>query len=280
MLLTVNDLITLLRSSVNVQVPAVDGEGQETSIIDPAYLSMTDEDLTLFLKLGVSRAYPEVTDLEDLPDGAEYAVMLLAKIELYMKLAVLRTDDVDLGADNNNYIKQDQKFSHYMKLVEAAQQQYESWLDNEGEGGATGVTSFDVLLSNRHYTRRNIEKQMTPKVKLKIGDVTADSVEITYSVSNTSHFGRFKVYISKTPIVDMFAEGVAYSNKVSADAKLIKSTQNIRNIYHRVQGLEPSTDYYIAVFAIESNKVFGYAETSFTTLDVLEDEEELSEETW
>lgn len=279
MLLTIKELIGLLRSSVNVQVPVENDEGQETSIIDPHYLTMTDEDLNLFIKLGVSRAYPEVTDLEDLPDGSEYAIMLLAKIELYMKLAVLRTDDVDLGADNNNYIKQDQKFSHYMKLVEAAQQQYDSWLENEGESGGQGVTSFDVLLSNRHYTNRNVEKQITPKVQLKLGDITADSVEIKYSVSNTSHFGRFKVYISKTPVVDMYLDGVSYSDKVGKDAKLIKSTQDIRNTYHRIQGLEPSTNYYIAVFAIERNQVFGYAETSFTTLNVLEDEEEVSEET-
>ena len=108
MLLTVKDLISILRSSVNVQ-------STEAEVIDPAYLAMTDDDIELFIKLGVSRAYPDVTDLADLPDGSEYPITLLAKIELYTKLAVLKADKVDMGADNNNYLKQDQRFKHYIK---------------------------------------------------------------------------------------------------------------------------------------------------------------------
>ena len=98
MLLTVKDLIGLLRSSVNIQ-------NEESEVQDPAFLTMTDDDIELFIKLGVSRAYPNITDLGDLPDGSEYPIILLAKIELYTKLAVIKADKVDMGADNNNYLK-------------------------------------------------------------------------------------------------------------------------------------------------------------------------------
>ena len=269
MLLTVEELIKLLRSSVNVQ-------SEETEVIDPAYLTMTDDDIKLFIKLGVSRAYPDVTDLAELPNGSEYPIVLLAKIELYLKLAVIKADKVDMGADNNNYLKQDQRFQHYMKLVEEARAEYESWLDNEGQGE---VSSYDVLLSNRHYTHRNFEKQVTPKVSLKIDQVTSDSVDFHWGVTNTSHFGRFKVYISKSPIVDMYREGATYDKKINEDAKLLVSTQNIRNVYHKVNNLESGTLYYIAVISIERNQVFGYSEMSFVTLEVLPDEEEVSEST-
>lgn len=272
MLLTVEDLIKLLRSSVNVQ-------SEETEVVDPAYLTMTDDDIQLFIKLGVSRAYPDVTDLTDLPSGSEYPIILLAKIELYTKLAVLKAEKVDIGADNNNYLKQDQRFKHYMALVEEAREQYNSWLENEGVNGGQGVTSYDVLLSNRHYTQRNFEKQATPKVSLKIDQVTSDSVDFHWGVSNTSHFGRFKVYISKTPIVDMFKEGATYDKKIDGEAKLLVSTQNIRNTYHRVSNLESGATYYLAVISIERNQVFGYSEMSFNTLEVLPDEEEVSEST-
>lgn len=272
MLLTVKELIKLLRSSVNVQ-------SEETEVIDPAYLNMTDDDIQLFIKLGVSRAYPDVTDLEDLPSGSDYPIVLLAKIELYTKLAVLKADKVDMGADNNNYLKQDQRFKHYMALVEEAREQYNDWLDNEGVNGGAGVCSYDVLLSNRHYTQRNFEKQVTPKVSLKIDYVTSDSVDFHWGVSNTSHFGRFKVYISNKPIVDMFKDGATYDKKIDGEAKLIVSTQNIRNTYHRVSNLESGTTYYIAVFSIERNQVFGYSEISFNTLEALLDEEEVSENT-
>lgn len=274
MLLTVEELVKILRSSVNVQVPVE--EGSEDTINDPAYLTMTDDDITLFIKLGVSRAYPKVTDLAELPSGSEYPITLLAKIELYLKLAVVKADKVDMGVDNNNYIKQDQRFKHYMALVEEAREQYDSWLDNEGQGE---VSSYDVLLSNRHYTQRNFEKQVTPKVSLRIDQVTSDSVDFHWGVTNTSHFGRFKVYISKSPIVDMFKEGATYDKKIDGEAKLLVSTQNIRNTYHRVNNLESGTTYYVAVISIERNQVFGYSEMSFDTLVELEDEEEVSEST-
>lgn len=274
MLLTVEELVKVLRSSVNVQVPIE--EGSEETINDPAYLTMTDDDIQLFIKLGVSRAYPKITDLADLPSGSEYPITLLAKVELYLKLAVMKADKVDMGVDNNNYIKQDQRFSHYMKLVAEARADYESWLENEGQGE---VSSYDVLLSKRHYTQRNFEKQVTPKVSLKIDQVTSDSVDFHWGVTNTSHFGRFKVYISKNPIVDMYKDGATYDKKVDSEASLIVSTQNIRNTYHRVEKLESNTTYYIAVISIERNQVFGYSEMSFNTLEVLQDEEEVSEST-
>ena len=266
MLLTVKELIQLLRSSVNVQ-------SKETEVIDPAYLTMTDDDIELFIKLGVSRAYPSITDLSELPSGSEYPIVLLAKIELYLKLAVLKADKIDMGADNNNYLKQDQRFKHYMSLVEEARVEYESWLDNEGQGE---VSSYDVLLENRHYTKRNFEKQITPKVSIKIDEMTNDSVKFHWNVTKTSHFGRFKVYISKSPIVDMYKDGSTYDKKVDNEATLIVSTMDIRNTFHSMDNLESDTTYYIAVISIERNQVFGYSEISFTTSSQLEDEEELS----
>ena len=172
-----------------------------------------------------------------------------------------------------------ESFQKSLKLVEEAREEYESWLDNEGVNGGQGVSSYDVLLSNRHYTRRNFEKQVTPKVSLKIDKVTSDSVDFHWGVSNTSHFGRFKVYISKKPIVDMYKEGATYDKKIDGEAKLIVSTSNILNVFHRVSNLESGATYYIAVFSIERNQVFGYSEMSFNTFEVLPDEEELSEST-
>ena len=151
MLLTVDEMVKLVRSSVNVQIPTEDEKNP--LLYDQAYLEMTDDDIKLFMKLGVTRAYPDVEDLSELPDGSEFAIVLLTKIELYLKLAVLEAPKVDMGADNNNYLKRDQRFSHYMKLAEDAKEQYDDWLENEATGGINTVNSYDVLLSNRHYTR-------------------------------------------------------------------------------------------------------------------------------
>lgn len=275
MLLTVDEMVALVRSSVNVKVPTTDSDGNTSLIYDQSYLEMTDDDIKLFIKLGVTRAYPDVEDLSELPDGSEFALVLLAKIELYLKLAVIVAPKVDLGADNNNYIKQDQRFSHYMKLVESAKEQYEDWLENEATGANT-VSSYDVLLSNRHYTNRNYEKQVTPKVHILIDDVGSDFVKFRWKMSNYSHFGRYKVYFSENPILNMYADGASYLHKIAQDAQLVKSTGNIRDTYHIVTGLEPETTYYLVVVSVERNQVFGVAETSFTTLEEESDEEDVS----
>lgn len=275
MLLTVQNMIDLVRSSVNVHVPVEDENGNQSLIYDQSYLTMTDEDIELFIKLGVTRAYPDVEDLAELPDGCEFALVLLAKIELYMKLAVIEAPKVDLGADNNNYIKRDQRFSHYMKLAENAKEQYDDWLENEAVG-ANSVSSYDVLLSSRHYTRRNYEKQVTPKVSIILDEVTSDGVKFHWKMHNSSHFARYKVYFGTQPVLDIFADGANYSDKIVEGSQCVKSTGNIRDNYHTLIGLEPENTYYLAVISLERNQVFGYSQTSFTTLKEVEDEEDLS----
>jgi hypothetical protein len=269
MLLTVDEMVKLVRSSVNVQIPTEDEKNP--LLYDQAYLEMTDDDIKLFMKLGVTRAYPDVEDLSELPDGSEFAIVLLTKIELYLKLAVLEAPKVDMGADNNNYLKRDQRFSHYMKLAEDAKEQYDDWLENEATGGINTVNSYDVLLSNRHFTRRNYEKQVTPKVHVYIDEVTTDSVNFRWKMTNSSHFGRYKVFISTSPIMDKYDRC-----KISEDATCIKITSNIRDTYHSISGLVPDTQYFILVISLERNQVFGYSEISFTTLKEIEDEEDLS----
>lgn len=266
MLLSVNDLVKLVRSSVNVQIPSEDG----STYYDQNYLSMTDEDILLFIKLGITRAYPEVEDISELPEGSEFAIVLLAKIELYLKLAVLVAPKVDLNADNANSIKLDQRFQHYMKLVDSASGQYKDWLDKESSESNT-VNSYDVLLSSRHYTRRNYEKQVTPKVRITIDSITSNSVYFRWKMTNSSHFARYLVFISESPIVDMYNSGAYYSDKISRDSRCVKSTDNIRDTYCEITGLTQDTDYYIAVVSLDRNQVFGFKETSFTTLEEVSD---------
>ena len=67
MLLSIDELVKILRSSVNVQYE--DGT-------DPAYLKMSDDDIKLFIKLGISRAYPKIEDFDELPSGSEYPVVM------------------------------------------------------------------------------------------------------------------------------------------------------------------------------------------------------------
>lgn len=264
MLLTVEEMVSNLRDVVNIA-------NKEEGVEDGAVNTMTDEDLLLYIKLGVTRAFPDVTDIEDLPNGSEYALMLLAQISLFTKLAVLEVDSIDLVADNNNQLRQSQRFDHYMKLVASAQEQYDSWLDNEGNGS---IQCFNLFINRREQSRRNYELTPTPKISLKINGVTNESAEISWSVLSVRNFGHYKVFLSENPIVDLFREGDKAENKVSDGAVLVKSTSNIKNNHYRATGLKPETTYYVAVFVVERNLVFGYSEKSFTTLEEYVEEEE------
>lgn len=261
MLLSLSDLVHFLRESVNVQ--PID------EVTDPAYLAMTDEDIELFIKVGITRAYPDVTSISDLPDGSEYPILLLAKIELYTKLAVMKAEKVNLSGDGAS-ISLDQRFQHYMSLVQETKQQYDSWLEHEGEGK---VDSYNVLLSNRHYSKRNYENQVTPKVRVSIDNITTDSVEFSWHISNTSHFGSYKVFASDSPIVDLYRDGCGYNSVVREGSTLVFATIDIRNNHHRLSNLKPDSRYFISVFSVERNQVFGYSEVNFKTLPLLEDEE-------
>ena len=271
MIFTVSELCNLLREAVNVQ-----NEGAE--IQDPAFLTMTDEDLTMFLKLGMSKVYPSVEDLADLPPGSDYPVILVSKKELYLKLAVVSAPLYDLTADNNNQIKRSQRFSHYMALAENAQLEYEDWVENGGgtvdpNTGIQGVTTYEVLRSKNHYSLRNYEHGLSPVVRVKIGEITTESVSFSWSSFNNDHFGKYLVYVSENPIVDPFRDGSKAEDKILDGATLVLSTWDFRNNHKRVEGLKPETEYYIAVFSVERNQLYGYKQVTFQTLPVLTGEE-------
>ena len=279
-MLTVDELVSLLRQTLNitkvVTVTKDDGSTEDVTIAvtsDKAYLEMTDEDIIMYLKLCASRDY-DVDSLEDLPSGAEYPLVLLAQIELLKKLAVSSADWMDIGADNNNYLKRGQRFNHYMTLAEEVQDQYNKYVDTGGTTG--GVQTYTVRANNRHMTERDYGLTPTPKVSLKIRDITNDSVDISWSVANTSHFGRYKVFISKSQIIDMYmGDSSSLDSKIVEGATLIKSTSDIRNATHRITGLEAETEYHIAVVSVERNSVWGYVEKTFKTLEAFEDEEDI-----
>lgn len=271
MVLTLEELISLLRSAVNIS-------NEEAGVEDSGYLNMTDEEITTFIKLGISKVYPSVEDFDDLPPGSAYPIVLVAKKELYLKLAVLKANLIDLTADNNNQLKQSQRFSHYMALAENAQQEYEDWMEDGGNTidpntGIQGITTYNTIVSKRHYSRRNYELGPVPIVRLKVQEVTNDSVSFSWASYNNDHFGKYLVYIGEKPVIDPFLEGMRPEDKVTEDSKLIMSTFNFRNTNKKVTGLKPDTTYYLAVISVERNLLFGYKQVSFNTLPEIDGEE-------
>ena len=278
-MLTIAELVSLLRQTMNISsvitVEKEDGTKEDVTLSvtsDKAYLEMSDNDIILYLKLCASRDY-EVEYLEDLPSGSEYPIVLLTQIELFKKLAVSTADWVDIGADNNNYLKRGQRFTHYMALAEQVQQQYKEY---NSTGGTFGVQTYTVRNKVNHMTERDYNLTPIPHVSLILSDITSNSVDITWHVSNISHFGRYKVFLSKSKIVDKYlGDSSNYGSKIVEGSMLIKSTSDVMNNTHRISGLEPDTEYHVAVLSIEKNSVWGYTEKTFTTLQSIDDEEDV-----
>ena len=251
--MTVDQMVSYLRLNVSIQDPT-------GTVQDSAYLSMTDEDIVLYMDIVLTRNYPEIPSLDYLPAEYIYPIILLSKKELYYALAVKESPLYDIGADNNNYLKRSQRFDHYMKLIAQVDSEYKDYLENGGAGANT-LTSFDVLLSDRYATKRNYEKGAIPALSLYIGSVTETSVEISWQVK-LSRFREYRVYISKSPIVDL----LNVSKIISEDAKEVVTIRNAHQTSCRIEGLLPDTDYYVAVSATEMSSLTNYKQESFRTL--------------
>jgi hypothetical protein len=250
--MTKAELVRFLRLNVNIQ---------NADVTDTVYLSMTDEDIELYLALVLTRDFPQVPSLDLIPQQDTYPVILLAKKELYFALASADAPLVDLIADNNNQIKRAQRFEHYMKLIAAVDEEYNQYNEDGGAGARNTLTSFDVLISDRYATRRNYEKGSVPALSLRVLNVTDTTIEIQWAVK-LSRFACYKVYVSLEDIIDEFS----LESHVKDSADLVATILNIHQNQCRIEGLIPNTVYHIAVSAVEMSTLTGSTEVTVTTL--------------
>ena len=211
--MTKAELVRYLRLNINIQ---------NADVTDTAYLSMTDEDIELYLNVVLTRDFPQVPSLDLIPTEDIYPVVLLAKKELYYTLASMDAPLIDLTADNNNQIKRSQRFEHYMKLIAAVDDEYNQYNEDGGAGTRNTLTSYDVLISDRYATRRNYEKGRVPVLSLRVVGVTDTTVELSWSVQ-LSRFDKYEVYVSDEQIYDEFA----IMEQISPKAKLVAKITDV-----------------------------------------------------
>lgn len=249
--MTKAELVRYLRLNVNVQ---------NADVTDTAYLSMTDEDIELYLKVVLTRDFPYVPSLDLIPQEDIYPIVLLAKKELYFALASMDAPLFDLTADNNNQIKRSQRFEHYMKLIAAVDEEYNQYNEDGGAGTRNTLTSYDVLISDRYNTKRNYEKGVVPALSLRVVEVTDTTIELMWLV-NLSRFEKYEVYISEEQIYDEFS----IHEPVSSKAKLVAKILNVHQNKCRIEGLVPNTVYHVMVSATEKSSLVGRAEMIVST---------------
>lgn len=247
--MTSAEIIRYLRLNVNIQ---------NEDIQDEAYLSMTDDDLALYITVAMTRDYPEIPSIDLIPDEDIYPIMLLAKKELYYALASSSAPLYDLSA-GGSAISREQRFQHYYSLITLTDIEYNKYIEDCKKNNT--LVSYDVLLSDRYATKRNYEKGKVPLVILRVVNIADTYVEIEWSVA-MSRFDHYSIYLSNEQIADEYS----ILNTISPDALLVATIYDNHITKYRIDGLEPSTLYHIMVSAVEKSLLTGRSEITVTTL--------------
>lgn len=258
-------LVKYLRDSVLVQDPSL-GE-------DEIWLSMEDADLAIVLEVAKHRDFPNEI-LNSLRAGVVYPLMLVAKKELYYRLAVKSAPKYDLKGDDAGELKRSQRFAHFYSLIKQTEEELENYMEN-GYFGENGIGDLDedgvasrntvyvrnALISSRYYTRRNYGMYKAPAVSVFVEGLETNKVQLRWKVSGSKVFANYKVYY-------IAGDGVIYdeyTHKLDPEAKLVFSTGDQRECTCEITDLAPETRYNVLVISSEGNGIKGYGGVVFET---------------
>jgi hypothetical protein len=241
------DIIKFLRQSVLVQ-------DIDITPNNPEYLTLSDADFKLLLEVALSKVAPTLS-IETMNNEFLYPVILLAKKELFHRLALPKAQKFTISVSGGARLAKEQIFEHYMSLIQDVDQEYKSYL-------AIGIPikSADLYLSSRYYSERNYNNATKPTIVLMLDTVYSDKVEISWGGLNVGRFSDFLLFLSTSPIVDKYTDGVINGSN------LVQTIRDIHVANARVTGLLPNTKYYVAIVIQEKNGLKGFSEITFTTL--------------
>lgn len=254
--MTIEQLVDYLRITANVQDP------DNLNEVDTQFTSLNNDGLKLFFQVVLSRDFPEVQSLDEIPSESVYGLVLLAKKELYYTLATVKANEFNITADNNNSLRRSQRFEHYMALIKQTDEEYNKYINDGGSGGNT-LGTYDVLLSNRYATVRNHNLGLIPSFTLHTREVGSTYVDLEWVITRISQFRNVSIYLSDKAIVDRFMIG----NKISPEATLVVRIKDQKQTACRVENLAENTTYRIAVVLYDLNGLMNYKEIILTTLE-------------
>lgn len=242
------EIIKFLRQSVIVQDPDV-------ASVDEDFLTMKDEDFIPLLTISLAKVDPS-DSINNLSNDNLYPLVLVAKKELYHRLAVKSSPTYSLTSATGVQLKRGEVFDHYYKLIEEVESEYKNYL-------ATGVVvkTGEVLLSSRYFTTRNYNLASKPSVILNLDNIYSDKVEISWALEKYNKFAKYIIYIGTEPNIDIYNK-----NAINVNARKVETIKDIHRTRLRISDLVPDTEYYITIIAEERNGLQGYEELKFTTL--------------
>lgn len=246
-------VVKYLRMSLVLKDPEIE--------TDEAY-RFTDDDLWDIIQLVIPNHNPSYT-VENYPENEKYFAILLAKKEVYYRLAVANAPLYPLQAEGAE-LRKDYRFEHYMSLIRRVEAEYtQMWeqFDNNRVLSTENGNVGDLVLRSRHFTQRNYNLSSKPTVELNIDTVGGNSVDISWTKFDTSMgmFCNYSIYVSENPIYD------EYEDTISKEAKKVAEIKDIHRTKFRIKDLNPNTHYYIAVVSEDLNSLRGISEQEIDT---------------
>ena len=241
-------LIDYVRQSVVLQSPETEK--------DPAYV-FSDEDIFNIIKMCIGQHNANYT-VENFPDNEQAMLVILARKEIYWRLATSSAKFYPISAEGAE-LRKDYRFKHYFQLIQELEKQYSSVKASFMEQNPNLIQVGRVFVDSKHFNLRQMNLQQLPKVDIKVINTTSNSVDIAWTKFNTigGMFSSYEVYYNDSPVYDEFEELVTGVH--------VASIRNINRTKLRVKDLKPNTKYYLAIIVKDTNLLQGVSQVEFTT---------------
>lgn len=248
--MTLDQIVVKLRNSVRLQDPDIEQ--------DPAY-TYTDEDLEEILNL-TAPIYTGDLDIESLPENELIFPILLARREIYFRLATSNAPYYPIEADGAK-LQKNYRFDHYMKLIKLTLEEYQYLMSSGGIGGGV-LNSFDVTIPSRHISFRNYQLSELPIVTLTVSGITTTTANLDWTQPSLKRamFREFRIYLGTSALIDEYVE------RPLDNLTPVYTTYDFHQTKYRLTGLTPYTNYYAVVVSYDANGLFGYDQQAFRTL--------------
>ena len=230
--------------------------GLNTMETDPAYVFSADDLWDIITE--VLPTHNSAYTVQTIPDAEVYFVLLLAKKEVYYRLATASAPFYPLTAEGAS-LRKDYRFDHYMALIKQVETSYATSWDTYLRSGSA-IEVREALLRKNHFTAKNYNLGPTPTVQIVESEAATTSIGVAWTKATTGFFKEYVARIDTAPVYDRFDrefKETVLQEKVLEDIHLNSC---------RFTDLTANTTYYVAIETRDENGLSGVATSTIKTL--------------
>lgn len=205
---------------------------------DPSYLAVKSDIPNLITQIASEEGY----SIEELPKEMERLVLLLAKKELYFRLAVTQAPTYDAETEFGKVLK-GKRFDHYIKLVEFVIKDIEQ-LRQSGQLASIKVAEVTMRSRDGSYRNYALAKPQT-NIRFAVSNITNTSVDLDWTIFDMTkgNFSCYRLLIGTGLVYDPYEDEPLNINVAERDI----TVTDIHRTKLRIKNLLPATSYNIAL---------------------------------